>query len=446
MKRIKYLIMLVICAALFTGCAIKYETTMEITKEGKVNFAMVQAFDKELLRNLMSIGGEQKEYSDEELKQFLKESLESPDEEGEKSDIELYREKGFTAEEYLEGEFLGYKLSATIEDINKVSSDSDVAFNFVNIDEMPSIQEAKMFKKVDNQYVGHLVFDPNATTANDADEDATGEDSSAGQMDQYMSQISQIYTFTLTLPKAAISNNATTVSEDGKTLTWTLSSTEKTDINFTFELAEKENGQVIEDEGVKTEIPLLWLYIILAIAVVGIIVIVVVMINKDKKEDDELETTQTNIELENQNLSAPKTVIAPMAVETVQSLPTEPKVPVEEPVPTPVKEEIVEEPPVIPAEPKTVIAPMPVEPVQTELETPEEVTATEVEEPEDTNVYGTMTLEEPPVNSDVQTEEKTEPVVTEKAEEPIRNKYCTNCGTKVISGHKFCTNCGEKLK
>ena len=54
-------------------------------------------------------------------------------------------------------------------------------------------------------------------------------------MNQYLNQISQIYTFSLTLPKASISNNATTVSEDGKTLTWNLVSGNISTIEFEFE-------------------------------------------------------------------------------------------------------------------------------------------------------------------------------------------------------------------
>lgn len=297
MKRIKYLFAAIIGVMLFTGCAIKLDVNMEISKEGKVNFGLIQAFDRELLTNMMNMGGSETTYTDDELKQFLQQSLEES-EEGESSDLDIYKQKGFTATEYVDDKFLGYKFSAIIDNIDKVSASEENVFNFSDMSELTgSIQEQKLFKKDGNQYIAHFVFDPASSSAldtEDSESDGT-DDSTDDQMEQYLNMIEQIYTFTLTLPKTPISHNATTVSEDGKTLTWNLSKDAKTDINFTFVLEEAKTPVVATDNDSS-----LGLYIAIGAGVLALIVIIIVLITS-KKEPSNQNNNQVYAPLQENN-------------------------------------------------------------------------------------------------------------------------------------------------
>ena len=52
-----------------------------------------------------------------------------------------------------------------------------------------------------------------------------------------MAEIEYFYDFSVTLPTKAISSNASSVSEDGKTLTWDLKHGELNEVKFEFRLS-----------------------------------------------------------------------------------------------------------------------------------------------------------------------------------------------------------------
>ena len=391
MKRIKYLVLTIIGVMFFTGCAIKMDVNMEISKDGKINFGLIQAFDRELLTNMMNMGNDEANYTDEELKQFLKQSLEES-EDGESSDLDAYKQKGFTVTEYLDDKFLGYKFSTTIDDIDTVSADTETSFDFSNIDEITgSMQEQKIFKKENKQYTANFIFDPKASALDTEDsENAASEendDATNEQMEQYLSMIEQIYTFTLTLPKTPISHNATTVSEDGKTLTWNLSKDTKTSINFTFALEDEETPIVNTDNDSS-----LWLYIAIGLGVLILVIVIVVLLMR-KKENINENSDQTNISFQDNDYNN--------VVDKNLSFENKP-----------------------------------------ELEQNLNDSAT------NNGVIGSS--EALVANSNISAEEmQTEETSVDSDIDSnmiIKNNFCINCGSKIIENTNFCVNCGNKLK
>ena len=57
MKKIRNLLIVLIGVLALTGCTLKYETNMNITSDGKVDFGIIAAFDKEMIKNIMSMQG-----------------------------------------------------------------------------------------------------------------------------------------------------------------------------------------------------------------------------------------------------------------------------------------------------------------------------------------------------------------------------------------------------
>ena len=52
MKKIRNLLIIFLGVLVLTGCAMKYETNMAITEDGKMNFALIAAYDKEFIKNI----------------------------------------------------------------------------------------------------------------------------------------------------------------------------------------------------------------------------------------------------------------------------------------------------------------------------------------------------------------------------------------------------------
>ena len=380
MKRIKFLVVTIIGIIFFTGCAIKIDTNMKISKDGQINFGLIQAFDRELLTNLMNMGGSETTYTVDELKQFLKQSLEES-EDGESSDLDVYKQKGFTITEYIEEQFLGYKFSTTIDNIDNVSVETETIFDFSDLSKITgSMQEQKLFQKNDEQYVAHFIFNPSSSSAlgTENNESDGNEDSTDEQMNQYLNMIEQIYTFTLTLPKEPVSHNATTISEDGKTLTWNLAKDAKTDINFIFTLKDTSNLANDSDSS-------LWLYIAIGLGVVVLATVIVVLLTRKKGNVNESNNQPFTPIQENNNLND-------NLFNNAMNLD------------------------------------------QNTL---------------DKNINGVIESNEL-INSNIVASEETSVEPDIKSNDNIitkpMNKFCTNCGSKIIENNNFCINCGNKIE
>lgn len=219
---------------------------MSIKNDKSMDFSVIAAMDKELIDGMLSMEdetGEEIEYTDEQRWYLVDESMSE-------EDITSY---GFTKEKYNEGEYYGYKYTKKISNIDDISG----TISDFTLEEFQNISESIVFIKDGDKYKANFVM-----SSEEQSEETEGYN------------IGIEMKFVVTLPNEAISNNATKVSDDGKTLTWNL--LDSTSQNISFEFSFKDNT-------------LLYVGIILGIIVL-VSVIAIVFIYKNNKKG-----TTTNI-------------------------------------------------------------------------------------------------------------------------------------------------------
>ena len=191
MKKIKYLI-LSLFLILLTGCS-SYDMSMTINKNKSMDLSI----------NVIST-------SSEEINKFvdnLKEKYESND---------------FKVEEFTRDNNYGIRITKHYDNIDNNSfaerTDKFDLLYLYNNDYDKSI-ETKIFNVdkgfASNRYAANFFVD---LTNKDIDLSNTK------------------VTFVVNLPKGSVSNNASTLSEDGNTLTWNITNNGRTDIDFVFEV------------------------------------------------------------------------------------------------------------------------------------------------------------------------------------------------------------------
>lgn len=230
----KKLIMMFLGVFLLCGCEAKSETKFTINEDKSMDIEMIVGYDNELIDAVMNsmqqfpegsdgiLDNEQdaplednletKEYTDEERRLFLNEGNMTIGD----YTVEEIKEKGFDFQEYKDEIYMGYIITKRIDNIDNLVGTPD--FNLNNI---ADIDSKKIFTKEKGIYRGRILF--NDTSNNDyADNEG-------------LSELNIIYNFILRLPNKPISNNATTVSEDGRMLIWNLVSGTESTIDFEFE-------------------------------------------------------------------------------------------------------------------------------------------------------------------------------------------------------------------
>lgn len=190
-----------------TGCAnINYEVKLEKDGSGEVSYIM--GYDKNFLNSMnVSVEDLKGDNSFDEMKQDA-------------------AQEGYTVEEYEDSTTYGFKAYKHVENVQnefKVMEDSteDDAIHY----------ESSFFKTSFSQHAALDLSD----LSDEGEEDALTT-AIMGQM-----KIS----YKLVLPFAVGENNATTVSEDGKTLEWTLKAGQTNEINFTAEETNMVNIAII---------------------------------------------------------------------------------------------------------------------------------------------------------------------------------------------------------
>ena len=255
MKKIRYFLLLCLFAIITTGC-VKYNATMSIKKDKSMDFTIIYAMDKAL----MSMGGSSSELKEEEFDGLKK--------------------AGYSVEKYSDDKYEGFKLSKKFANIDEISTDKDVEFDLSGMEESDSIEP--MFKVVKgekkNTYYAKFKFDSsNSSLSTDTEESDEGdvflpdenkdlevtssdetltttgsdevitttgeeddEDLTIGSSDTDLDLSSLTnamdLSFSVTLPNAAISTNATTKEDGDKKLTWKLDVSGTQTIEFAFEI------------------------------------------------------------------------------------------------------------------------------------------------------------------------------------------------------------------
>ena len=241
MKKIRNLVILLVTTLLLSGC-VKCNFKMDIKKDKSMDYNITYALDT-------SVFGDKKAFSEEELNHF--------------------KELGYKVSEYSDGNMKGYTLTFSVDNIDDLSSTEDIEFNLSSV---KSNKSNKMFKIkkgfLKNKYTAKFSFDSsesglqsNSTLnsnntdnetkldteketeledpekTDDLDLTTTEDDNTLDTNEDYSKMMDYMdLSFSVTLPYKALSNNATTVKNDGKELEWNLSSSDKKSIEFEFEL------------------------------------------------------------------------------------------------------------------------------------------------------------------------------------------------------------------
>ena len=238
MKKLKYFLALSLVVLLASGCEMvaHYETTISSNKN--VTQRIIIAVDNEMVEGMLSMENMDEEgttYTEEEKWQMVDSMFE------EEADFDY---EGFTKERYETPEGLkGYQYTKELGNIDTITGD-EITFT---LDDGTTNENLIMFQKRGNNYFTEFEAGEPVDTS-----DTEGYD------------ITYNVKYIVHLPSESISNNATEVSEDGKTLTWDLTQSLDT-ISYEFAFS---NNTVM--------------YIIIGVLVVCAIV-AFVLLNKKKK-------------------------------------------------------------------------------------------------------------------------------------------------------------------
>ena len=224
MKKVLLTIMMALCVLCFTGC-IRFNTTVKVKSNGKADVSMLYA--------MQSVDGSDTDQSDME-----------------KSYDEL-KSEGWEVESYNEDDYIGFICTKKNMDFNEFSDQMG------DTDQTNGLMDSSSCKVTKKGFKYSFDWD-------------LGGDEETADSSEYVNSLKSsggYMTFTLKVPTKAISSNATTVSDGGKTLEWDL-------------LALKPG------EGIHAEFSLInWPLVIGGIlAVVGIVICVVALIIANNKK------------------------------------------------------------------------------------------------------------------------------------------------------------------
>ena len=299
LRKIKYLIIIAMMF-LLTGC-VKFNMTMDIKSDKSMDLNILYAVDKNLM---------------EEDDQFTDE------------DIEEFKKSGFEVKEYAEGDYVGVTLKKHVKNIDEVSkTDGSASFSLSNATDTEAEESMFTLKKgfFRNVYTLKMENDSTNSTPDDINfdderialegEDDTsledypsgddtslgdypsgddtsledypsGDDSSFGEdaslLDSYPTDgdytealNSMEMNLTVNLPNKPISHNATSVSNNGKSLTWNLVAQQE-DVELTFALYNMIN------------------ILICVVGVVAVVIVVIVVVSKSSKNKNTSNNQVTN--------------------------------------------------------------------------------------------------------------------------------------------------------
>ena len=256
MKKFKYILLLT-SLLLSTGC-VKYNASMDIKKDKSMDFSIIYALDTTY-------------FEDTEV-------LDSSDK------LEL-EQLGFTITDYNNGSMLGYTLNKSINNIDDVSKADSVNYDLSGL--LTNKEDSNYIFKIKkgiikNTYTAKFKFDSDESNLNNLEKEDTTNEEDTDSLDMSDMDLSSFtsnldLSFNVSLPYSAISNNATTVNNDNKNLTWNLTSFQEDYIEFEFDLYNMTN-------------------IYIGISIIGLILLLIVFYILNKKKKKPL-VVEDNIEL-----------------------------------------------------------------------------------------------------------------------------------------------------
>ncbi len=209
-KNKKYLLFMILF--LLTGC-VKYDIGMSVNTD--------KSFD---LNTIIAV---KKEYAESEQSTF---------------DISNYEKKGYIVDKYSDNTYSGYTLKASFDNIDDVSIDEDIEVELGTLFDN-DVKNIKLYKKVRKNnstiYYANFKYDLSA-----------GEND-LKELDELKEQLELKYE--VDLPSPAITSNAVIKSDDNKKLTWNIEYGKVNEINYSFEINDKDITEKINKEETKKE-------------------------------------------------------------------------------------------------------------------------------------------------------------------------------------------------
>lgn len=258
----KLKIFCILCLTILMSGCVKYNFKMEVGKDDSFTFAITTAIDKTMTENGTTTIDEEEEAA--------------------------IKAKGFTIEDYEDEKWKGSIVTKKFDNIDDISSKEEVIVDINDILDSEKEDIKYYFQKDGDTYKANFIV-------NLVDETAENGETTPEE-DQYIQQVvsTMDLKYEVTLPVKPVKNNATSVSEDGMTLTWNLEFGKANLINFEFKkynTAEKEdtpatNNSQTDDKAKdekKENINNIILYVIIGGAALVVIVLLVVIISKKKK-------------------------------------------------------------------------------------------------------------------------------------------------------------------
>lgn len=255
----KLLAVLFAAVILLGGCAMKAEYNIKIKDDKNVTMGIVMAYDKEMLDSLISMGDstvQKADITDDMRWAYLDKEV--------KEDSSL---EGATVTKYEQDGFYGYVFSKDVGLIDDLSTeDKDAKRVDVNKGDLDS---EKIFIKDGDKYKSNMFIDKKS------------DDFSS--INSYKSYVDFQIFLIVDLPNKAISNNATEVTNDGKTLKWNLIEAENVD--FEFEFAKKNPiANLGKDSKTSVIIIIIAIVVVVVIIIVALIVVIIAIVVAAKKK------------------------------------------------------------------------------------------------------------------------------------------------------------------
>ena len=281
-EKFKKIIGLFMAIALLAGCTMKENIGLTIESNGDISISMIIAMDDEMIDGMLSMKDmdmsnpdasdtDTKTYTDAERWAYI----EGDDEDSAFSDLP----DDFKKTRYEKDGFKGVQANKELGKIDDVSASSASArVNILNSEEDSDFTKSTLFIKDGNKYKSNMTIDLG---------------SEASDMSQYEAYGAAFdLKFTITLPEKPISNNATEVSADGKTLSWDLLKAK--DIEVEFELdgsssgssskEESKDSKKDKDEDKDDSKSKILLYVGIGAGVLVLLVIIIAVIASSKKK------------------------------------------------------------------------------------------------------------------------------------------------------------------
>ena len=288
MKKICNFLILIMLMFIMTGC-VKFNANMTIEKDKSMEFDIIYAVDATYF------GDEGLNFTESEL-QGIKDS-------------------GFVVNDYSNGNMKGIKITKSVNNIDSVSSSENTNFSLSNLMNNEENNNKYLFKiekgLLKNTYIAKFEFNSSDSSLNNSFDDVENEDDIYEESDNIISNDDELnleddelnledetdfdmdydyssmmagmdLSFNVNLPYSATSNNATEVSNEGKTLKWNLMSNGESEfIEFKFQLYNMTT-----------------IYIGIGIIILLIIAIIFLIIKKFGKKKNKLIDNQNNIQNE----------------------------------------------------------------------------------------------------------------------------------------------------